>query len=100
MREIGPHPTVAAIALLGVMVCGLISTVKIWDMVAELNAKLPDKETFSYLGWHGPKYKRFTREYKRCFPDSHNLSYIRAVFISMIGLFIVAAWAMGFFVGR
>ena|ERR1700680_3783994 len=97
MGEMGPHPIVAAVALLSAIVCGFASTTRILDMVAELNGKLPDKDSFSYLGWHWPKYKRFMREYERYFPGSPNLGYLRMAFISMMGLMIVLAWALGFF---
>ena len=97
MGEMGPHPIVAAVALLSAIVCGFASTIKILDMVGELNGKLPDKESLSYLGWHWRKYKRFTREYERYFPGSPNLGYLRMGLILMMGLMIVVAWALGIF---
>jgi hypothetical protein len=93
----GSHPIVVAVALLSAIVCGFASTIKILDMVGELNGKLPDKESFSYLGWHWPKYKRFMREYERHFPGSPNPRNLRIGFFLMMGLMIVVAWGLGFF---
>jgi hypothetical protein len=97
MQEIGPHPTVFLVALLSAMVCAFVLTIMIFNMVGELNGRLPDKESFSYLGWHWSKYKRFIREYNRYFPSSPNLKYLRISFLSMIGLMVVALWGLGFF---
>lgn len=92
-----PHPIIVAAALLIAIVCGFVGTIKILDMVGDLNAMLPDKDSFSYLGWHWSKYKRFLREYERYFPDSPNPRYLRTCFISsMMGL-MIAAWALGIF---
>jgi hypothetical protein len=97
MGDMEPHPIVASVALLSEMVCGFVSTIRILDMVDELNGKLSEKDSFSYLGWHWPKFKRFMREYERCFPDSPNPRYLRIGFVLMMGLLIVVAWSLGFF---
>jgi hypothetical protein len=97
MEEMGPHPIVAVIALLFMIACGFANTIKILDMVGELNGKLPDKESFSYFGWHWSKYRKFLREYEQYFPDSPNPRYLRTGFIFMMGMMIVGAWALGFF---
>jgi hypothetical protein len=91
------HPIVALIALPCVMACGVASTIRIWDMVDELNRKLPPEDSFSHLGWHWTKYKRFIREYERCFPASPNPRYLRIVFCVMMASLIGGAWGLGFF---
>ncbi len=97
MEQMGPHPIVAAVALVSAMVCGFASTIKILGMVDELNEKLPDKDSFSYFGWYWSKYWRFLREYERYFPDSPSPRYLRIGFILMMGLMIMGVWALGFF---
>jgi hypothetical protein len=52
MEKTVAHPIVAAVALLFVMAGGIASTIKILDMIDELNEKLPDKKSFDYLGWY------------------------------------------------
>jgi hypothetical protein len=97
MEGTGPHPIVAIAALLLGIACGFAGTIKILDMVGELNAKLPGKESYSYLGWYGSKCARFLRDYERYFPNSPNPRYLRTGFIFMMGLMIVVAWGLGFF---
>ena len=60
---------VAILALVGMSACGIVSNLICFEMVEQVNSKVPAERRFSLLGWYGPKYVRLFAEYKRQFPN-------------------------------
>jgi hypothetical protein len=83
---------IAAIA--GVSVCGL--TVVNYEMVDQVNGRLPKDVQFSPLGWYLPKTLRLHREYRRLLPDGRLLLQIRLLIALMFGSLMGCAWALSF----
>ena len=57
-------------------------------MFYQLNAALPAKEKFEYLGWGPLKSARFWTKYKQMFPNSRDQEKSIALFAGM-GLFLL-----------
>src|ERR1700731_15134 len=82
---------VGIIALLCGMACGIIGTFTIFEMVRQVNGKLPAGEQFAPLGWHFSKYQRFQREYKRLYPDGRLLFRLRMLNAIMFASLFISA---------
>jgi hypothetical protein len=88
---------VGTIALLCGMACGMVATFTIFEMVSQVNDKLPKGEQFFPLGWYLSKYRRHHGEYKRLFPDGRLLFRVRMLIALMFICLLVCAWGWGFF---
>jgi hypothetical protein len=83
------HITIGIFALLGMWTCGLVASIKTFQMVDKVNARLPKQEQFDPLWWHLSKRQRLVREYKRLYPDGRLLAHSRiAMFLGAVFLLI------------
>jgi hypothetical protein len=85
------------VALACVSVCGLVSTIVTWQMLDEVNEKLPKEEQFAALWWYASKRLRLHREYKRLYPNGRLLLKLHVLGALMIVCLFVFAWGFGFF---
>jgi hypothetical protein len=92
-----PRTIVAIVAVAGVSVCGLISSIVFEDMVGAVNRRLPEGQQFAPLGWHWPKYQRLKTEYNRLYPDGRLLRKAHVLMALMFACLITCVWALGFF---
>jgi hypothetical protein len=83
-------------ALLCASACGLITTLAHYQMMDEVNDKLPDQERFDPIGWYWLKSQRLRREYKRLCPHGGLVTRIRLIFGIMIACLLVSIWAFEF----
>ena len=56
---------IAALMLVGVMACGLASTIESWRLVDQVNQTLPPDRRFNPIGWHVVKHFDFREAYER-----------------------------------
>jgi hypothetical protein len=71
------------VALVGVAVCGIASSVLGVKMVQDVNGRLPEEQRLSEVGWYAGKYMRLIKEHRRLFPKSVQLR--RYVYVIAIG---------------
>jgi hypothetical protein len=76
------HPNPFLVA--GFLLCGLIANVAVWKLVAEVNARLPEADKFSWLWWTWGKHMRLWREHKRLCPESHWRRFLVLAFSAAI----------------
>jgi len=86
MQQPALHPNPLLIA--GFMLFGLLANVAVWKTVAEVNARLPTDQRFSWLLWTIGKYVRLWNEHKRLCPGSLWRLYAVVSFLMAI-LFMV-----------
>jgi hypothetical protein len=89
--------TIGIIALACISICGLISTFTQYEIVDQVNAKLPKSEQFDSLWWYASKTLRLHSEYKRLYPEGRLLFKFRVLMALMVSCLLVCAWALGFF---
>ena len=89
--------TVGVVALAGVSVCGVLSTLANLEMTEMVNARLPKEKQFAALGWYLSKYQRLHNEYRRLYPDGHLLFKIRSLMTLTFAFLLTCAWAFGLF---
>jgi hypothetical protein len=78
-------------ALAGMVVCGLTSALINIEMMAQVNAKLPEDRRFSPLGWYAPKTMRLFHEYMRLYPNGKlHLSFLGVIAIAFSCLICIA----------
>src|SRR5215472_6120541 len=96
-RAMSVRIIVGVIALAGISVCGLISTLAHHEIVDRVNAKLLKSEQFDHLWWYASKTLRLHSEYKRLYPEGRLLFKVRMLMALMFSCLLVCAWALGFF---
>jgi hypothetical protein len=84
-------------AMVCISVCGLLSTLEAFEAIDEVNAKLPEGERFSQLGWYPTKHLRFNRAYQALCPHGNYLRRRWVYVIIMCSALLIAAWAFGMF---
>ena len=92
-----PRIIVGMLALVGVSVFGILSTIARLQMVEQVNNRLPQDRQFGELGWYWLKIQRLHREYGRLCPSGQLSRKVR-IFggLSILSL-LVSAWGFGFF---
>jgi hypothetical protein len=89
---------IAAFALLLVAGgCGLASAQGSWQMVDEVNGRLPEDQRFDPLGWHAGKYLSLWSAYGRLCPAGRLGRRVRYFSLAGVACVIVAAWLIGLF---
>jgi hypothetical protein len=78
-------------------ICGLLSTFALFEMVDQVNDKLPEAEKFDHLGWYFSKRLRLNRKYRTLYPDGQLLMKVRILMVLMFACGVVAAWGFGIF---
>ena len=56
---------IAALMWMGLIACGLASTIELWRVVDEVNATRPADRRFNHIGWHFVKHWDFREAYER-----------------------------------
>ena len=84
---------IGVIALVGVSICGLMSTLTNWEMMDAVNAKLSKSEQFGAVWWYAPKTLRLHRDYRRLYPEGRLLSNVWWLFALMSAGLLISAWA-------
>jgi len=79
------------------LVCGLLSTFAIFEMVDKVNDKLPETERFDHLGWHYFKHLRLNRKYRTLYPDGKLLKRVRMLTVLIFASGFIAALCFGIF---
>jgi hypothetical protein len=92
-----PRIIVGIVAVACVSICGLLSTFVLFEMVDQVNDKLPEAEKFDHLGWYLSKRLRLNRKYRMLYPDGQLLMKVRILMVLMFACVVVAAWGFGFF---
>ena len=92
-----PRIMIGILALLGMFTCGLIASLKSFQMVDKVNGRLPKQEQFDPLWWHTSKRQRLVREYKRLYPDGHLLTHSRIAMSVGLVCLLISAWGFRFF---
>jgi prepilin signal peptidase PulO-like enzyme (type II secretory pathway) len=92
MQQPPLHPDPLPIA--GFLLFGLLANVAVWRTVAEVNARLPNDQKFSWLWWTIGKYARLWAEHKRFCPGSHWRLYSVVSFLTAILFMILAVWSV------
>ena len=63
-----PRVSVGIVALAGVSICGLLSTITSLEMADKVSESLPKENEFAQPGWYWPKILRLHRQYNRLYP--------------------------------
>ena len=71
------------------MLSGLLANVAAWKLVAEVNARLPQEQKFSWWWWTIGKHVRLWKEHKRLYPESHLRLYSVLSFLMAIVFMIL-----------
>jgi len=77
---------VGILALACVSICGMIATLANFEIVDQINDKLPEGEQFAALGWYFSKRQRLLGEYRKLYPDGRLLLKVRVLIALMISL--------------
>jgi hypothetical protein len=88
---------IGLLALVGVSISGIRSTIVHLEMVSRVNAMLPKERQFAELGWHLPKTQRLHREYRALFPGGDLLRKWRTTVATGLLSLLICAWSLGFF---
>jgi hypothetical protein len=88
---------IGVIAIVGVSVCGLVSTFVHFEIVDRVNEKLPAEEQYSWLGWHTDKVSRLFSDYRRLCPNGGLIRRFHLISAMGAGFLVVSAWAFRFF---
>jgi hypothetical protein len=78
-------------------ICGLLSSLRIFEMADRVNEKLPKEEQFETLGWHLSKQQDLWRSYKSLYPNGALLLQVRVLMAFSFVFLLVAAWCFSFF---
>ena len=73
----------------GFLLCGFLANMAVWKVLAEVNARLPEDQKFSWWWWTIGKHLRLWREHKRICPESHWRLYLVLSFSMAIILMIL-----------
>jgi len=84
-------------AFICALVFAITSSLTVFQMVDEVNDKLPEERKFSHLWWYWSKYERLFAEYRRLYPDVGLLRRFRVLTALLFVCFLVSAWGLGFF---
>lgn len=79
----------------GTAIIGAARYSRFQKLLFEVNAQLPPQEQFSYLGWHGAKYRRLLREYRALYPSGRLIEEMRTLDIAQFLLFATLLGALG-----
>jgi hypothetical protein len=88
---------VGIVAIVCGCVCGLLATLGTFQMVDNVNEKLPETERFAPLWWDLSKTLRLWRNYKKFYPDGHLLMRVRILMAFMFACVFIAGWGFGIF---
>ena len=72
----------------GFMLSGLLANVAVWNVVAEVNARLPEDQKFSWWWWTIGKHVTLWKEHKRLCPTSH-WRFLSGLFFLMAIVFMI-----------
>ena len=89
--------TVGIIALACVLVCGMLSSFALFEMMDKVNEKLSRQERFAPAWWYAEKYSRLFREYKRLYPEGRLQTRFHVLTALMFACLLVSAWGLGIF---
>jgi hypothetical protein len=87
----------AIVAVAGMSIFGLTSSIMFEDMVAAVNRRLPKDQQFAPLGWYWTKTHRVQTEYKRLYPDGPLLRKVRTLWFLMFACFLTCICVLLFF---
>jgi hypothetical protein len=88
---------IGLVGLVGVVICGFVTTFLNFMMIDSVNERLPADENLDSVGWHPAKYQLLNQEYKRLYPDGRLPSKIRIITVIMFACLGVCAWGFRFF---
>jgi len=75
---------------------GLYSTSVLYQMMGQVNAKLPTDLQFSAIGWHYVKFRRLLTEYRRLCPLGALDQRLLILSAFGIGMITAMAWQLSF----
>ena len=75
---------------------GFYSTYLGFEMIDQVNSKLPPEKQFSALGWHYFKWRRLLMEYRRLYPSGALDKRLRWLGGIGVSTGVLAAWGIGF----
>lgn len=81
----------AAAALVMAATFVIVANLITYAMLGQINAKLPERERLSYLGFHLAKNRRISKLYRHLYPNARLLWVSRGCFIMALGcmLFVI-----------
>jgi hypothetical protein len=85
--------TIGILAGLGIPTCGLIASLKTFEMVGKVNDRLPKAEQFDLPWWYLSNRQPLVREYKQLYPGGHLLTHCRIAMFLGAAFLLVFAWA-------
>jgi hypothetical protein len=74
--------------------CGLLSTLVLQRVVSEVNSQLPPDRRYYPYWWHGIKYWRVLRDYRRLYPSGVLVRQLHALATVMAIAFAFAVFAV------
>jgi hypothetical protein len=80
--------------------CGLAANLASWDMIDQVNQKLPWEQRFDWLFWYWSKHQRLFREYKRLYPTGRLRKRIWTLYGVSIACFLICVGVLVCTVGR
>jgi hypothetical protein len=78
-------------------ICGLLTSLRTFEIVDRVNEKLPKEEQFKALGWHLSKRQNLWRSYKNLYPNGALLSQVHVLTALGAVSLLVAAWCFSIF---
>jgi hypothetical protein len=78
-------------------ICGLLTSLRTFEMVDRVNEKLPKEEQFKPLGWHLSKQQNLWRCYKSFYPNGALLLQVHVLTAFGVVFLLIAAWSFSFF---
>jgi hypothetical protein len=85
------------VALAGVLVCGLLSTITSLEMAGKVSEKLLKENEFERPGWYWSKTLRLHRQYNRLYPSGRLSQRVCLLIGLAFSCLLICVWSLGFF---
>lgn len=85
---------IGIVAVMCGSLCGIASSVLVFEMVDKVNERLPERQKFTRLGWYWFKQRTLKHEYKRLYPSGTLRQKVRALNALFFVCLLVAALAL------
>lgn|SRR5271165_6827943 len=97
MRSVALRFVPGLLALACGAVCGLLSSLKMFEMVDQVNEKLPREKQFNPLRWYPPKYQRLWRHTRGCTRTGSLPLHTFVLMAVSFACLLITVWSLGFF---
>ena len=95
MDEVSFRTAVGVLGLICMSACGLLSVLVNWEMMEQVNSRLPEPDRFQPMRWSWTKLRRLRQLYNSLCPEAPLLGRQRVLWAVAVGGLILGAWGFG-----